>query len=182
MELFSAGIWGTSLKQERKTSVRGMKSFVFLIISILFLSHQGIAYSDVKMGRGVKSPTDINKAIKENPNADLYNIRGNQMLMDGKYKEAITDFNMAISINPRYAEPYNGMGIAYRNIGDYKKAIDSYSRAIDLYPKYVEAYNNRGITYMYLQKDKEMCRDFLKACEYGDCSKMYAARKKGLCR
>ena len=156
---------------------------IFLISMLLLFSHQGAAFSEVKMGRGEQSPTDINKAIIENPNnADLYNTRGNQQLLRKNYKEAITDFNKAININPRYAEPYNGMGIAYRNMGDTKKAIESYSKAIDLYPKYVEAYNNRGVAYMHMQREKEMCRDFLKACEYGDCSKMHAARKKGLCR
>ena len=54
--------------------------------------------------------------IRDRNNADLYNIRGNNYLISKNYDKAVQDFTKATQINPYYKEPYNGLGVAYRNI------------------------------------------------------------------
>ncbi len=65
----------------------------------------------------------------------------------GQYDRAISDFNKAIEINPRYADAYYNRGVAYGEKGEYDKAIADYTKAIEIIPKYAWAYNNRGNAY-----------------------------------
>ena len=141
--------------------------------------------SNIEKGRGFedeKTIDKLNQDIKEEPqNADLYNEKGNNYLLDKKFEEAIEEFDKAIKINENYAEPYNGKGIAYRNLGEYPEAIENYTKAIELYPSYFEAYNNRGVCYTFLGEYDKACFDFKKACELGSCQKLEIAKQKGLC-
>lgn len=139
---------------------------------------------DIEMGRGSTDFTsdELEQEIKENPeNADLYNIKGNEYLMNGEFQKAIEEFDKAIRINPNYAEPYNGKGVAYRNLGEYNKAIENYTKAIELYPSFFEAYNNRGVSFMFLEEHDKACFDFERACKLGSCQKLEMARQKGFC-
>ena len=72
--------------------------------------------SNIEKDRGFedeKTIDKLNQDIKEEPqNADLYNEKGNNYLLDKKFEEAIEEFDKAIKINENYAEPYNGKGIA----------------------------------------------------------------------
>ena len=70
------------------------------------------------------------------------------------YDRAITDYNKAIELDPKYVHAYNNRGRAYAdNKKDYDRAITDYNKAIELDPKYVHAYNNRGRVYAYNKKD-----------------------------
>jgi lipoprotein NlpI len=157
----------------------------FRLIGVVFASifFLRATPADVVMGRGVPTPSDIDKAIESDPNnADLYNIRGNKYLISKQYNKAILDFNKAIQINPNYKEPYNGLGIAYRNMNDFERAIENYTKALTIDPSYFEAYNNRGVAYMFLENYKNMCSDFWKACNLGSCEKLFASTHKRLCK
>jgi tetratricopeptide (TPR) repeat protein len=68
-------------------------------------------------------------------------------LVQGQYDQAITDYNKAIEINPRYAEAYNNRGGTYSQIGQYDQAISDCTKAIEINPRYADAYNNRGNAY-----------------------------------
>ena len=48
------------------------------------------------------------------------------------YKEAIKNFNKAISLDPSRAEPYNLLGITYAKIGDKQNAYNNLKRACEL--------------------------------------------------
>jgi serine/threonine protein kinase/tetratricopeptide (TPR) repeat protein len=73
--------------------------------------------------------------------------RGNAYLNLGNLDAAELDFNEAISINPDYDFPYNGLGrIAYQR-GDYPAAIRFYTDAIERYDTYATYYDNRALAY-----------------------------------
>ena len=63
------------------------------------------------------------------------------------WDESISEFNLAIEINPRYAEVYCIRSIIYLIKGQYDKAISDCNTAIEINPKCAWAYNNRGIAY-----------------------------------
>ena len=46
--------------------------------------------------------------------------------------QAISDFNMALEINPEYAAAYNSRGHAYVKTGQYDKAWEDVHKAQDL--------------------------------------------------
>ena len=83
------------------------------------------------------------------------------------YDRAITDYNKAIELDPKYVLAYNNRGRAYAdNKKDYDRAITDYNKAIELDPKYAYAYNNRGRVYAYNKKDYDRAiTDYNRAIE-----------------
>jgi tetratricopeptide (TPR) repeat protein len=78
----------------------------------------------------------------ESRDAKFYNNRGTTFGEKGQYDQAISDFNNAIEINPRYIKAYNNRGIVYRLMGQYDKAISDFNKAIEINPLDAEGYNN----------------------------------------
>jgi tetratricopeptide (TPR) repeat protein len=95
------------------------------------------------MGKTTEAKADVITAMTEH-------IKGCKYYEDGKYKEAIEAFNKALEFSPKYAEVFNGLGLAYAKKGDLKQAIENYNEAIRLVPEYAEAYSNRGLAYIEL--------------------------------
>lgn len=73
---------------------------------------------------------------------------GIDLLLLGKYKDAVTNFEKTLRIDPRQPEVYYNMGIAYFQMGKYSNAIVQYRRAIDLKNNFAEARNNLGVCYI----------------------------------
>jgi len=97
--------------------------------------------------------------------AGIYNNRG--VVYDGlrQHTKAISDYNKAIELNPKYALAYNNRGFAYYNLGQHTKAISDLTKAIELNPKFAEAYNNRGVVYRSLGQVTKAIFDYSKAIE-----------------
>jgi tetratricopeptide (TPR) repeat protein len=100
----------------------------------------------------------------------------------GQYDKAISDFNKAIDLNPKFAEAYNNRGLTYAKKGQYDKAISDFTKTIEINPSYTLAYQNRGIIYMIKLGDKnKACSDFKRACELGLCKVYGKAKRKNDC-
>jgi tetratricopeptide (TPR) repeat protein len=78
----------------------------------------------------------------ESRDAKFYNNRGIAFAEKGQYDQAISDFNQAIAINPRYNKAYNNRGIVYRLREQYNQALSDFNKAISINPLDAEAYNN----------------------------------------
>ena len=77
-------------------------------------------------------------------NATEFNNRGIIYGKKGQYDQAISDFNKAIEINPRYAEAFYNRGIIYGKKGQYDQAISDLNKAIEINPRYALAYYNKA--------------------------------------
>ena len=84
--------------------------------------------------------------ISKQPEAYTYNNRGNAKSDLGQKQAAIIDYNLAIALNPEYANTYNNRGNVKSELGDKQAAIIDYDRAIALNSEYATAYYNRGNT------------------------------------
>src|SRR3989338_8732517 len=84
--------------------------------------------------------------------AEAYNHRGIAYVNKGQFDQAISDYNKALEINPRYAGAYYSRGVAYDSKGQYDQAISDYNKALELNPMDALAYYNRGVAY-YSRKD-----------------------------
>jgi Flp pilus assembly protein TadD len=56
------------------------------------------------------------------------------MASRGLWREAIYRWQRAVEIDPRYAEAYNDLAIAYEHEGDFEKARLSYEKALEIEP------------------------------------------------
>jgi len=79
--------------------------------------------------------------------ARVYYNSGLSSLLKLDYAKAISDFSLAIRLDPNYAPAYNKRGIAYEKQRNFDKAISDYNEAIRLDPNLALAYYNRGNAY-----------------------------------
>jgi tetratricopeptide (TPR) repeat protein len=77
---------------------------------------------------------------------ELYE-RGKQLFEEGKYSEAEPILINVISMNPKYADVYNKLGVISHLKGNLQEAVDYFERALELNPTYTEASLNLAITY-----------------------------------
>ena len=97
--------------------------------------------------------------------ASYYYNRGIDKFDAGDYYGAISDFNKAIEINPRYADAYVNRGVTKRRSGDNYGAISDYNKAIEINPNDEIPYNNRGNARAKLEDYSGAISDFNKAIE-----------------
>ncbi len=64
---------------------------------------------------------------------DAFN-KGMEFVKQGKYSEAISKFNQAISMNPNYAEAYGERAAVYSKKGDLNRAIADFYEAYAISP------------------------------------------------
>ena len=100
---------------------------------------------------------DYGDAIRLDPDcAEAYFGRGLVYVREGKYREAIRDYERAVRLNftlshADYAEAYHDRGQAYFNKGEYDRAIQDFDKVICLDSGrtviYPSIYNNKGLAY-----------------------------------
>lgn len=81
-------------------------------------------------------------------------------LEQGRYEEAIAEFDEAIRLDPTLAPAYSNRGGAYSNLGQYQRAIEDYDEAIRLDPQHAPAYSDRGDAYTKLGRHEQSIEDF----------------------
>jgi tetratricopeptide (TPR) repeat protein len=106
-----------------------------------------------------------NYVIEKEPDGapQAYNNRGLAFKNMGRMREAISDFNKAVALNPAYALAFNNRGTTYKQMGMFNEAIRDYTAAIALNPDYFRAYSNRAIAYGKIGRVDKATEDFNKA-------------------
>ena len=143
-----------------------MKKFVFRIVIVLALL----------MVSGTLGCIDSapNQAVEH------YN-KGCALANEGRYDEAIAEYNKAIELDPEYAHAYtnrdfaikrltqaseyNRQGVTLASTGKNDEAIAAFSQALQVYPNYPSAYTNRGIVYIVKKQYTPAITDFNNAIE-----------------
>ena len=90
-----------------------------------------------------KLPYTFHYPVKKG-DARTYIDRGKAKAGRGEYFEAISDYDMAISLNPADAKSYYYRGEAKDKLGQYSAAIFDYNAAIRGDPNAAYVYNSRG--------------------------------------
>src|SRR6266568_2999237 len=110
---------------------------VVLVVSVL------CSYSSVTMmAFGVSSST-TNATLNQ---VTMLNNKGNALLSGGlgNYTQAITYYDKALAIDPRYVLAIIGKGYALDGLGNHTKAITYYAKALAIDPRYIADLTNKG--------------------------------------
>ena len=94
-----------------------------------------------------------------------YNSSGAEKLKNGDVNGAITDFNKAVELDPRYANAYHNRAYAKVKKKQYAAAIEDIQRAIQLDPKNGDYYLSLGWCQLFNRKPREAIVESLKALE-----------------
>ena len=122
---------------------------------ILFLLGTGL-YQTGAHSQGIQY---LKQSLSIQPNPLAYNNLGVIHLTLDQSKEAVECFEMAVQLDPNYAEGYWHLGAALRATKDYKKSIDSCKKATLLSPRSEKAFFNLANTL----HDMKMHRDAISA-------------------
>ncbi len=113
--------------------------------------------------------------------ARVYNNRGSAYRRLKQYRQAISDFDRAIRLNPRYANAYFNRGYAYTDLKQYRRGIQDFDQAIRLNPRHADAYYNRGLTYLYFLKNRRQAiADIRAAHKLQPSNSRFAAQLRSL--
>jgi tetratricopeptide (TPR) repeat protein len=77
--------------------------------------------------------------------AQKHYLAGRQLAQQRRYREAITQLDEAIRVQPDFAPSYNARGYAWFQLHDYAAAIRDLDQAIRLNPEYANAYHIRSL-------------------------------------
>ncbi|MDH5358248.1 MAG: tetratricopeptide repeat protein [Gammaproteobacteria bacterium] len=99
----------------------------------------------------------------------LYNLYGNALAGQNKFKDAVMAFRKAIDIDPTVAEIHFNVGILLTNLNRTDEAITSYKKAVSLKPSLTDAHYNLGTALQEQGKFEYAAKSYQKAvdCEPG---------------
>ena len=92
------------------------------------------------MGRGFRAGS----VACTTGNSTAHNNLGGIYRDEGRTGEAIAQFQMALGINPDFAEAHNNLGVVFAQQGRKGEAITQYQKALAIKPDYAEARYNLG--------------------------------------
>jgi tetratricopeptide (TPR) repeat protein len=89
-------------------------------------------------------------AAKYVKNPEQHKDAGNEFVRKGSFKEALTEYTLAIEGEPNNAIYYANRGFAYQKLNNHEQAIADLDKAISLNPNYAKAYPRLASSYLFL--------------------------------
>ena len=91
----------------------------------------------------------------------------------GKHRQAISEFEKVLYIDPGYVKAYNGLGISYDLQGDFPNAVQAYQEALKIDPNSDYIQNNLGYSLLMQGNIEEAIASFNKAIALNDKKEIY---------
>jgi len=85
---------------------------------------------------------------------------GNDLLNEGKFAEAVADYQAAAKLTPEDEDAHYNLAFALAKSGDREGAKREYLEALRIYPDYTEAHNNLGNILLAEKKYEEAVTHF----------------------
>jgi superkiller protein 3 len=73
---------------------------------------------------------------------------GNQYTQEGRFEEAIAEYQAAIEANPDNVSAMTNLGVAYYNAGRLDEAVTQYQAALELAPNDADIHSNLAAAYV----------------------------------
>ena len=116
---------------------------------------------------GCATQQPVQRVIQTQETAEAYLNRGATYSQKGEFDKAISNYNKAIELNPKFAVAYLDRGFTYSKLGEDDRAISDYNKAIEINPRYAVAYYNRGRAYYLKGEYDKSWEDVKKARDLG---------------
>ena len=126
---------------------------VFLLCAVSFLSSPN---------GSCQTPDGSGKSKEE------YFRIGSELERSRMFDEAISQFDRAIALDPKYVEAYVHKGLTLMEAGRYREAIECFRAVLGIDPTYTDAYVDIGRTYMKqgdVNKAEDVCDELAKTDE-----------------
>ena len=91
---------------------------------------------------------------------NVFFFRGRKAIMDGKYANAIENFNILATLDSTNYMTYFFRGIAKYNLGDVRGAHNDFNTSVRLNPVFTSGYHYRAITLSRSGKYEEALQDY----------------------
>jgi hypothetical protein len=164
--LFVMAAWGIpDLLKKWQPAHPLRKETLFASSSLVLLSFFIVTRTQVAYWRNNITLYDHSLQVTS-PSDIILGSRGVAYGKLGNYALAISDFDRAIEINPKYADTYYNRGLTYRKLGNHRQALEDFDRAIEINPEYAEAYYNRGVVYAILRNERQAIEDMKTAARF----------------
>ena len=130
-------------------------------------AHYNLGLAYFRQNRDVATVLEsYSKAIEHDPTyvQALIN-RANIYKTEGRYEEAMADFDAALQVQPNYARTYLNRGVLNEVRGAYTESLADYEKAATLLDTYDKAFSNWGNLLLNLGKYDEAIVKFDRAIE-----------------
>lgn len=108
---------------------------------------------------GYKEAIEIDRGYWEG-----FQALGNFYFENGRYAEAVQQYQEVIRRTPDNASAFNNVGAAYFLMGDFQSAAEIWLKSLEILPS-MSAYSNVGTMYYYLGRFEDAIRMFQKAVD-----------------
>ncbi|KAI3630740.1 hypothetical protein MIR68_012175 [Amoeboaphelidium protococcarum] len=125
-------------------------------------SQQGAQKQTAESSAAGSSSSSSAQTQKE---AEEVKKRGNQLLVEKKYAEAIEQYGKAIELDASNPVYYSNRAAAYSQLGQHENAIKDCECAIAIDEKFVKAYSRLGLAYYSLGKYEDAVKAYEKSLE-----------------
>ncbi len=131
--------WAISKNLLKITGVFG--SMILVVLCLLLLTITGFRYSMAGFYYELKG--DDSRALQvyeaglaslDRPDSDLLNSHGEVLLRQGRFIEALEDFNASIEADPDHYRGYMNRGMLYLEMDIYELAIPDFNSSLELEP------------------------------------------------
>jgi len=106
---------------------------------------------DLKEVKKIKIDTE-KKAYLNPELCDEHREKGNALFKNGKYVDAIAEFEEALKRNPKDHKTYSNKASAYIKIMEWGLAMAAAEKAIELEPKYAKAHIRKAAVHRFLKE------------------------------
>lgn len=169
----------STLRKEFASSSRKPVALVVLLALLLSGAIAFIVFSFLK-SREPEKPVEL--AHKD---AEFYFYRANAYMDKGDFRNAISDYDKALTMNSTLVDAYLGHAKVESKLGEFNDALVDFDKALGLKPNYAELFYQRGLMKFERNDFIGAVADFNRAIEikpdYVDAhkAKEEAKRKQG---
>jgi tetratricopeptide (TPR) repeat protein len=118
-------------------------------------SSENLTEPPLSFAKNIEVIKNLSHLVAFQPTAENYFRLGNACVLEGRYEEAIANFDNALKLNSQNHEAWNNRGVSLDNLGRHEEAIISYEEALKLKANYPEAWSNFGVSLRNLERHEE---------------------------